>query len=861
MAISEIFIGFAISYFAGNTPAIKDLLGNRKTLAERIENSYKAVIKKMYGIDHWHMDMIPYRFRSLQSFGNHLASVDDYEDETLKILELFENELKNDHECYQYIIDLRIDSMAADIEEIKQSVKAKNKSFKEVSAALKSVNRVSGSQHVERSQTNQLYKWICSDLSKLKHSRRIAALLGDPGTGKTVILADLVDKLEAADIPVIGLKADLLFDSTETDIDRAVNFGTKTLLGALNESAETGITTVLVVDQMDALSLSLTTQRKPLAEVRKVIYEASQNSNIRVVFSCRKYDWENDLQLTEYDGAYIERVDRLDLSELEQILKNEGLDIHSLPRKTIEIIQTPIYLSLFLRVWKDVQTQGISTIAELQRLYWDKIILTESQRQGYKHNDLVELLGLLSDKMIASQSLVVSIAAIPTQKHNDLHFLVSNGFLTIDASKTKVQFSHQTLFDYTFSRLFCERNSSLICVLKDRHQGLFIRNTIRRVLEYQRPTLENQYVENIKIILGINDCGVAFRFHLKQLVLTILGAQDTILPQEVEMLKKHIFTRADYLRTFTRVVYAEGSVNVLLDYVKEQGGLSKCEEIVSDRVIQLIPNFVFSRNFAFARRIISQCAVDFYTFSDHSRGVLESCIRQLGINENAVADIELAFFILETLKSLDKIKERYPYSFVYRSLVKYYPQEVAARLHEYVQAVLKLWNKADSYSLSIDRDTDYVVDALKEKKPKIFWNVGLKILDNILERSEIESEKADIKTSSLFFFYNRSNSYHNFPESILDAVLQVTEKAVSEKWDNVAEVLSAKSESVFVMNHVVAITGWLMDIDTYHETAADYLIANINKAFHSSSLSYYQVRLFGNVFPYCSDEQLREHSF
>jgi hypothetical protein len=563
--------------------------------------------------------------------------------------------------------------MAADIEEIKQAVKEKNKSFKEVSSALKSVNRVSGSQHIERPQTNQLYKWICSDLSKLKPSRRIAALLGDPGTGKTVILADLVDKLEAADIPVIGLKADLLFDSTETDIDKAVNFGAQTLLGALNESAESGITTVLVVDQMDALSLSLTTQRKPLAEVRKVIYETSQNPNIRVVFSCRKYDWENDLQLTEYDGAYIERVDRLGLPELEQILKNEGVDVNSLPQKTVEIIQTPIYLSLFLRVWKDVQNKGVSTISELQRLYWDKILLIESQRQGYKNTDLVDLLGFLSDRMVASQSLVVAIATISTQRHNDLHFLVSNGFLTIDSSKTKVQFSHQTLFDYTFSRLFCERNNSLIEILKDKHQGLFIRNTIRRVLEYQRRNLEDQYVENIKTILGINECGVAFRFHLKQLVLTLLGAQDTILPQEAEILKKYVFTRTDYLRTFTRTVYAEGSVSVLLDYVKEQGGLSKCEEIVSDRVIQLIPNFVFSRDFAFARRIISLCAADFYTISDHTRGTLESCIRQLGINENAVADRELACFILEALQTLDKIKERYPYSFVYRSLVKYYP--------------------------------------------------------------------------------------------------------------------------------------------------------------------------------------------
>ena len=853
MAFSDILIGFAISYFAGNTPAIKDLLGNRKTLADRIENCYKAAIKRMYGIDQWHLDMMPYRFRSLQTLGNHLASTDSYDDETMKVLGTFEEELKNDHECYQYIIDLKIDSMAADIEDIKQAVKAKNKSFEEVSAALKSVERNSGSHHIVRPQTEQLYKWICSDLSGLKPSRRIAALLGDPGTGKTVIMADLVDKLEAADIPVIGLKADLLFDATETDIDKAVNFGEKTLLGALNESAATGIT-VLLVDQVDALSLSLTTQRKPLDEVRKVIFEASQNCNIRVVFSCRKYDWENDLQLTQYDGAYIERVESLDITVLTQFLKAEGMDINCLADSTVRIIKTPIHLSLFLRVCKDAKAQGISTIAELQRLYWDKVLLTEAHRQGYNSTDLIDLLGKLSDGMVNSQSLVYPLATIPTQKHNELHFLVSNGFLTIDASKTKVQFSHQTLFDYTFSRLFCERNFSLIDILKDKHQGLFIRNTVRRVLEYQRRTLEDEYIDNVKTILGIKQSGVTFRFHLKQLVLTILGAQDSVLPQEVDLLKKNIFTDACCLRTFARTVYAEGSVSVLLDYVKEQGGLDKCSELVSDRIIQLIPNFVFSRKFIFARRMISQCASDFSTFSAHTHNVLEGCIRQLGLNENAVADSDLATFILEILKTLDIIKDRYPYSFVYRSLVKYYPTAVAARLREYVQARLALWDRNDSYSLAIDRDTDYVVDALKGKEPKIFWRVGLEILNDILEKTVVETEKADIKASSLFFVYNRSNSYHNFPESLMDAVLEVTEKAVVENWENVSKLLLAKSECDLVMNHVVAITGWLKDVEAYCETAANYLVANVNKTFHSSSLTYYQVRLFGCVFPHCNSE-------
>lgn len=853
MVFSEILIGFAISYIADNVPAIKELFGKRKPLSLRIENCYKAAVKKYFGIDDFHMDMIPYRFMSLQSFGYHLASSESYDKDTLKILVLFEEELKNDYECYQFIIDLKIDSMAADIAEIKQAVKAKSKSFSEISSALKSVNRKSGSQHIERSQTKRLFEWICSDLSQRKPSGRIAALLGDPGTGKTVIMADLVDELETVGIPVVGLKADLLFDSNGTDIDKAINLGSNTLLGALGESASNGIT-VLVVDQVDALSLSLTTRRKPLAEVRRVIYEASKNRNIRVVFSCRRYDWENDLQLTEYDGAYIERLDRLDQNEVEEVLQKEAVDIKTLSDKLVKIICTPVYLSLFLRVCKESQVNELATIDELQGLYWDKVLQTEAHRQGYNNADLVDLLSFLTEKMVLSQSLVVSVAIIPTPKQNGMHFLVSNGFLAFDSSKTKIQFSHQTLFEYTFSRLFCEQNQSLIDILKDQHQGLFIRNTVRRVLEYQRRAIEDEYIGNVKALLGVTNCGVAFRFHLKQLVLSLLGAQSTILAQETSILKKYIFTDADYLRTFARTVYAEGSVEVLLDYAKEQGGLGKCNKIVSDRIIQLLPNFVFTRNFEFANRIVSQCKVDYRFFSNHTNGILQSTIKGFAISENAVNDTEVAKFVYETVKAFDTVKECFPYAFVYRSLVRYYPVEVAARLREYIQARLALWDKTDSYRLAIDQDMDYVVDAFTAKEPKAFWDAGLDILNDILAGSVVDTEQADIKASSLFFVYNRSNRYHNFPESFMDAILQVTERAVDEKWENVSQLLLSKSQSDFVMNHVVAITGWLKDVDSYYKTAADYLLSNVNKVFHSSSLTYYQVRLFGEVFSHCEKE-------
>lgn len=854
MVFSDILIGFAISYFAGSLPTVKALLDSRKSLGNRIEKCYNAALKQVFGIDEWHMLTVPYRYKSLQSFGNYLATCDSYDEDTRKLLEKFEAELKNDHECYQYIIEMKIDALSADINDIKQAVQKKAKSFSEVSTALKSVNRTFiADRHIDRPQTEQLYKWVQSDLSKLKPSCRIAALLGDPGTGKTVILADLVDKLERDGIPVIGLKADLLFDSTVTDIDKAVNIGSKTLLGALGESADKGLT-VLVIDQMDALSLSLTTQRKPLAEVRRVIYEASKHPKMRVIFSCRIYDWENDLQLTEYDGAYIERLLRLQPSEVQQVLEAENIDYNALSDKTKQMLLTPVNLYLFMRVCGNADAKEPTTIAELQKLFWEKTLLTEAHRQGYETAELIDLLDSLSDFMVHSQTLVVPIGNIPTERHQSMHFLASNGFLSIDSSRNRVQFAHQTLFDYTYARLFCERHSSLVDEIKDVHQGIFLRNMVRRVLEYQRQMVEDSYIQNIKAILGIDGGKASVRFHLKQLVLTILGSQATILPSEADVLKKYVFPDDVLMRTFARTLYAQGSVGVLLDYIAGHGGFGKCDLVVSDRIIRLLPNFIFWRDFDFARRIVGQYKTDYENLSDQTKNSVLGSIRGMALSDNTINDDEVARFVLDAVTLFDTEPGLLPYAFVYRSLVRYYPQEVAQRLRKYVQARLAAWDRNTSHNLLVNQEMDYVIEALKDKAPQVLWQEGLGILDDLLQGSAYEKEVADIKTASLFVIYNRTNSYHSFPESFLDAMLDVVERAVNEKWDGLSDVLKAQSQRGFVVNHVVAIVGWLKDVPSYVNDISEYLINNINKVYHSSSLTYYHVELFGKVFSLCSDE-------
>ena len=60
-------------------------------------------------------------------------------------------------------------------------------------------------------------------------------------------------------------------------------------------------------------------------------------------------------------------------------------------------------------------------------------------------------------------------------------YLLSKGIIV--ENKDVWQFMHQTLFDYVFARLFFEKQQKLEDLFETKHQGLFVRNHIKQILE------------------------------------------------------------------------------------------------------------------------------------------------------------------------------------------------------------------------------------------------------------------------------------------------------------------------------------------------------------------------------------------
>ena len=120
---------------------------------------------------------------------------------------------------------------------------------------------------------------------------------GKAGVGKSVVMSDLLKELQAnPEYLVLGLKSDQIEFVNTKDLAQQLHLA-KPLDIVVRESAQKYKRVILLIDQIDALSLSLSSNRTPLRSILKLIGQIQYVPNVRVVISCRPYDLEYDPSL------------------------------------------------------------------------------------------------------------------------------------------------------------------------------------------------------------------------------------------------------------------------------------------------------------------------------------------------------------------------------------------------------------------------------------------------------------------------------------------------------------------------------------------------------------------------------------
>jgi hypothetical protein len=361
-------------------------------------------------------------------------------------------------------------------------------------------------------------------------------LEGPAGVGKSGVVAQVLRQIAAAGWPLLPMRLDLL-DPTQSPAQMG-----RQLLGrdkspvALLAGSAAGRDCLLVLDQLDAVSVVSGRNPEVFNAVAAMVCEAHAHPRLRVLLVCRSFDLENDSRLRELSRADKSGTRRIavglfDVEAVKNVLTHLQIDPARFDSRQLDLLRLPLHLALLAGVCNGQpgKALGFGTAKDLYDAYWLRK-RTDLRPVLANPNAFETLLHGLCDAMNRRQALSVPRGDLPTGDA-DLDRLVSAHVLVRQG--VRIAFFHEGFFDYVFARRFCELGESLLSWLRSAgEQDLFRRSQVRQILVYRRDEDFDAYVADLGACLGAADV----RFHVKKLMVGVVGLVDDPRPEEWSIL-------------------------------------------------------------------------------------------------------------------------------------------------------------------------------------------------------------------------------------------------------------------------------------------------------------------------------------
>lgn len=146
--------------------------------------------------------------------------------------------------------------------------------------------------HLERKIAAEIAQWT----AETTFENNLAVLLDQAGMGKTVVAQDVLLESENAGIVALAIKADTLSGVCNArELQERLDLPDR--VERVLDRLATSERVVLLIDQIDALSLSLAHDEAALEILLELVARARLISNVKIIVSCRTFDFNNDPRL------------------------------------------------------------------------------------------------------------------------------------------------------------------------------------------------------------------------------------------------------------------------------------------------------------------------------------------------------------------------------------------------------------------------------------------------------------------------------------------------------------------------------------------------------------------------------------
>lgn len=362
-----------------------------------------------------------------------------------------------------------------------------------------------GSQ-IDRPELTQLLAQLAEEEGKT------IALVGMPGAGKSALLASLGIELEKRpSTVVVAIKADQLGVKVTTQRQLMQEFQLPQPLHLMVASLGQFFRVIVLLDQVDALAGHLDINTGRLSAILELVGYCSDIPNVHIIVSCREFEYQHDLRLTQLDAERMEL--RLPTWEsVAVVLAAHEIHASSWSEDIRNVLQVPQQLKIFLSIKASGSEEHFANYTSMLDFVWKTRIVDVSGG-----SDLVVLAFDIAEAMADRE--VLSIATARFDEHMaDLYKLASAGVL--DTIGETIRFSHQTMFEHILARSFIRTNGKFASYVIARKNSLFVRPKVWATLTYLRNVEWTTYEEDFLLIWKYS----SLPDHIKFLMLEFLGS-------------------------------------------------------------------------------------------------------------------------------------------------------------------------------------------------------------------------------------------------------------------------------------------------------------------------------------------------
>ena len=376
-------------------------------------------------------------------------------------------------------------------------------------------------------------------------------LLGDPGCGKSALLVHLAQEKQAAGWQVLAIKADQLPPEVldRGALERHLNLGADTAT-VVRELAKNGPVLVLI-DQVDALADLVVQHSGRLRVMLDLVQDLSDVDGVHTVVSSRTFEQKHDPALRNLYATVVQ-LELPEWTTVRSVLSAKGMQVEAWNQDIQQVLRSPHALDTFLSLLGNAtEPEALRSFHGLQETQWETQVLCDAS--GKRGATLHHLANLMADREV----LGIPLAQVEDH-HAEIKALTAAGLLRVDPGPGRVEFRHQTLYEFVRARSFLEESGSLTETVRAQQANLRIRPQLWHALGYFREVSPEEYGAEIRRLWDAD-----LRPHLKMLLIEFLGLQTAPILAERQLIEQTIEDRWSLPRFIGAAVGSPGWFEIL----------------------------------------------------------------------------------------------------------------------------------------------------------------------------------------------------------------------------------------------------------------------------------------------------------